>query len=333
MTSSACTDGASSSPSAAWMPPWALAVLDDASPSLVASSTRAPVSAAAEARQSARRRRSRSRGRRSSARARRQANGRPTCRHAHRSMNPTGPLARMPMQMPSPAPAFGRASLGLVALDSPAWALRRGLASLEGDLPAAIVRIDANANAAEVRDGRRARAIRGRAGRVDPRSRSRGARRGARATSCPDVVLDSALCGDELVSALLGVDERLRPRRPAHRSVARRDRARQRGRRVPRRPRRRRRPRPRRRRPAARRLALGRRQGARLDRRRRAGHPGRAAALRQARARRARRPRSRRAQRSATRSTSSPAGTSSCARSRARPPACAAPTSALSARA
>ena len=49
MTSSACTDGASSSPSAAWIPPWALAVLDDARPSLVASSTRAPVSAAASA--------------------------------------------------------------------------------------------------------------------------------------------------------------------------------------------------------------------------------------------------------------------------------------------
>ena len=42
MTSSACTDGASSSPSAAWMPPWALAVLEDARPSLVASTTRAP---------------------------------------------------------------------------------------------------------------------------------------------------------------------------------------------------------------------------------------------------------------------------------------------------
>ena len=44
ITSSAWTDGASSSPSAAWMPPCALAVLDDARPSLVASSTRAPAS-------------------------------------------------------------------------------------------------------------------------------------------------------------------------------------------------------------------------------------------------------------------------------------------------
>ena len=46
MTSSAWTDGASSSPSAAWMPPWALAVFEDARPSLVASSTRAPAAEA-----------------------------------------------------------------------------------------------------------------------------------------------------------------------------------------------------------------------------------------------------------------------------------------------
>ena len=66
--------GASSSPSAAWIPPCALAVFDDASPSLVASSTRAPVGRG-RARPAARRRRSRSRARRSSARPWRQASG------------------------------------------------------------------------------------------------------------------------------------------------------------------------------------------------------------------------------------------------------------------
>ena len=77
------------------------------------------------------------------------------------------------MQMPSPTPAFGRASLGLVALDSPSWALRRGLASLEGDLPAAIVRVDANATASEVRDASAIARERRRRRRVDSRVRAR----------------------------------------------------------------------------------------------------------------------------------------------------------------
>ena len=84
--------------------------------------------------------------------------------------------------------------------------------------------------------------------------------------------------------------------------------------------------RPRRRRAPARRLALRRRQGAGLDRRRRCRDPGRAAALREARAARAPAGARSRAPRSAMRSTSWPAGTSSYARCRARPRACAAPT-------
>ncbi len=106
------------------------------------------------------------------------------------------------MQMPSHTPVFGRASLGLVALDSPSWALRRGLASLDGDLPAAIVRVDANATAAEVRD---ASAIATTAGA--PVAWIPEAAPVALAVelgrACPDVILDSALCGDELVHALL----------------------------------------------------------------------------------------------------------------------------------
>jgi hypothetical protein len=104
--------------------------------------------------------------------------------------------------MPSPAPFFGRASLGVVALDSPAWAVRRGLASLEGDLPAVIVRIDAGATAAEVR---RASALAGSAGEavawIPEAAPVALAEQLAR--TCPDVILDSALCGDELVGALL----------------------------------------------------------------------------------------------------------------------------------
>jgi hypothetical protein len=107
------------------------------------------------------------------------------------------------MQMPSQTPAFGRATLGLVALDSPSWALRRGLASLEGDLPAAIVRIDANATVAEVRH---ATAIAGSAGAAVawiPESAPVAIAQ-ALAEACADVVLDSALCGDELGKSLLG---------------------------------------------------------------------------------------------------------------------------------
>jgi hypothetical protein len=107
------------------------------------------------------------------------------------------------MQMPSPIPAFGRASLGLVALDSPSWALRRGLASLEGDLPAAIVRIDANATAAEVRSARALAATAGAAVAWIPES-APVALAEELAGACPDIVLDSALCGDELVGDLLG---------------------------------------------------------------------------------------------------------------------------------
>jgi hypothetical protein len=105
------------------------------------------------------------------------------------------------LQMPSPAPAFGRASLGLVALDSPTWALRRGLASLEGDIPAAIVRIDANASPAEVRS---ASCVAGSAGAavawIPEAVPTALAEELAR--SCPDIVLDSALCGDELAATL-----------------------------------------------------------------------------------------------------------------------------------
>jgi hypothetical protein len=105
--------------------------------------------------------------------------------------------------MPSHAPAFGRASLGLLALDSPTWALRRGLASLEGDLPAAIVRIDANATATEVRRASSLAASAGAAVAWIPES-APTALAEMLASACPDVVLDSALCGDELVTALLG---------------------------------------------------------------------------------------------------------------------------------
>jgi len=104
--------------------------------------------------------------------------------------------------MPSPAPAFGRASLGLLALDSPTWAVRRGLASLEGDLPAAIVRIDANASALEVRSASSLAASAGAAVAWIPEA-APTALAELLAHACPDVVLDSALCGDELVKALL----------------------------------------------------------------------------------------------------------------------------------
>jgi hypothetical protein len=107
------------------------------------------------------------------------------------------------MQMPSPTPAFGRAALGLVALDSPSWALRRGLASLEGDLPAAIVRIDANATAAEVRVSSGIAASAGAAVAWIPEA-APSALAEELAHSCPDVILDSALCGDELATALIG---------------------------------------------------------------------------------------------------------------------------------
>jgi hypothetical protein len=107
------------------------------------------------------------------------------------------------MQMPTPAPVFGRASLGLVALDSPSWALRRGLASLEGDLPAAIVRIDANATASEVRSaGGIACSAGAPVGWIPEAAPAALAEELARA--CPDVIVDSALCGDELVKRLLG---------------------------------------------------------------------------------------------------------------------------------
>jgi hypothetical protein len=107
------------------------------------------------------------------------------------------------MQMPPHIPASGRASLGLVALDSPSWALRRGLASLEGDLPAAIVRIDANATASEVRAASALATTAGAAVAWIPEA-APVALAEELARACPDVVLDSALCGDELVRALLG---------------------------------------------------------------------------------------------------------------------------------
>jgi hypothetical protein len=107
------------------------------------------------------------------------------------------------MQMPSSTPAFGRATLGLVALDSPTWALRRGLESLEGDLPAAIVRIDANATGAEVRSASMLATTAGAAVAWIPEA-APVALAELLGRFCPDVVLDSALCGDELVRALLG---------------------------------------------------------------------------------------------------------------------------------
>ena len=45
-TSSACCSGESSSPKAAWMPPWAFAELQDWSEALAASATRAPARSA-----------------------------------------------------------------------------------------------------------------------------------------------------------------------------------------------------------------------------------------------------------------------------------------------
>jgi hypothetical protein len=105
--------------------------------------------------------------------------------------------------MPSPAPVFGRPTLGLVALDSPAWAVRRGLASLEGELPAAIVRIDANATRADVRAAVSLAASAGAAVAWIPEA-APVALAEELAVACPDVVLDSALCGDELVRALQG---------------------------------------------------------------------------------------------------------------------------------
>jgi hypothetical protein len=105
--------------------------------------------------------------------------------------------------MPSPAPAFGRASLGLVTLDSPTWALRRGLASLEGDLPAVIVRIDANATAREVRNACCLAASAGAAVAWIPEA-APVALAAELAHDCPDVIVDSALCGDELGRGLLG---------------------------------------------------------------------------------------------------------------------------------
>ena len=107
------------------------------------------------------------------------------------------------MQMPSQTPAFGRATIGLVALDSPTWALRRGLASLEGDLPAAIVRVDSNATASEVRDAAAIGSSAGAAVAWIPESAPLAIAE-ALAESCPDVVVDSALCGDDLVNSLLG---------------------------------------------------------------------------------------------------------------------------------
>jgi hypothetical protein len=118
-------------------------------------------------------------------------------------INPTGPLARMLFHMPSPAPVVGRASLGLVALDSPAWALRRGLASLEGDLPAAIVRIDANATPAEARSACCLAGSAGAAVAWIPEA-APVALAQELAHNCPDIILDSALCGDELGRVLLG---------------------------------------------------------------------------------------------------------------------------------
>jgi len=107
------------------------------------------------------------------------------------------------MQMPAQIPTSGRASLALIALDSPSWALRRGLASLDGDLPAAILRIDANATAAEVRTTGGIAASAGAAVAWIPESAPLALAEEL-AQTCPDVVLDSALSGDELADALLG---------------------------------------------------------------------------------------------------------------------------------
>ena len=106
------------------------------------------------------------------------------------------------MQMPSPTPVSGRASLALVALDSPSWALRKGMTSLDGELPAAIVRIDANAAPSEVRSAGALAATAGAAVAWIPES-APWALAEQLARACPDVVLDSALCGDELARGLL----------------------------------------------------------------------------------------------------------------------------------
>lgn len=106
--------------------------------------------------------------------------------------------------MPSPAPSFGRASIGLVALDSPAWAVRRGLTSLDGELPAAIVRIEAGATGADVRAAAGLARTAGAPVAWIPEAASMVLAEQLGAT-CADVVLDSALCGDELARALLDI--------------------------------------------------------------------------------------------------------------------------------
>ena len=146
--------------------------------------------------------------------------------------NPTGPLARMPCRCLPPHPPSAARPSGSSRSTARPGRCGAGSTSLEGDLPAAIVRIDANATAAEVRNASALATTRGRGRRVDPRGRAGRPGRGAGAASCPDVVLDSALCGDELVESAARLDERVRPRRPAHRPVARRDRARERRRRA-----------------------------------------------------------------------------------------------------
>ena len=136
------------------------------------------------------------------------------------------------MQMPSQTPAFGRATIGLVALDSPTWALRRGTGlargrSARGDRSRRL-QCDGERGAGRGDD----RLERRRRRRLDSRVRSPRDRGGARAVVPGRRGRLGALrrrAGE--VAARL--DERLRPRRPAHRSVARRDRARERRRRDP----------------------------------------------------------------------------------------------------
>jgi pimeloyl-ACP methyl ester carboxylesterase len=123
--------------------------------------------------------------------------------HTSPAGNPARGVVRKARQMATPPPALGRASLGLVALDSPAWAVRRGIASLEGDLPAAIVRIDAGATAPEVRTSCGIAASAGAAVAWIPEA-APVALAELLARACPDVILDSALCGDELAKSLLG---------------------------------------------------------------------------------------------------------------------------------
>ena len=153
------------------------------------------------------------------------------------------------------------------------------MASLEGELPAAIVRIDANATAVRGALGRGIAATAGAAVAWIPES-APWALAEQLARACPDVVLDSALCGDELARGLLAwtsvcdlADLRTDPWRVAIALGSEGDGAfdgldgvdvlGSRGRRA-----------------QARRLARRRRQGAGLDRRRRDGHPGRPPALR-----------------------------------------------------